>query len=111
SEAEIDRAVKRLFEARFRLGMFDPPEIVPYAKIPFSANDSDEHRQLALEAARESIVLLKNDKNALPLRKDLKSIAVIGPNADEINVLLGNYNGWPSRYTTPLAGIRSRVSK
>ena len=110
SEAEIDRALKRLFEARFRLGMFDPPSIVPYASIPFSVNDSEEHRQLALEAARESIVLLKNKNNMLPLRKDLKSIAVIGPNADEIQVLLGNYNGQPSRATTPLAGIRRRVS-
>ena len=110
SEAEIDRAVKRLFEARFRLGMFDPPEMVPYAKIPFSANDSPEHRQLALEAARESVVLLKNENNTLPLRKDLKAIAVIGPNADEVPVLLGNYNGQPSRATTPLAGIRQRVS-
>ncbi|HJP90428.1 MAG TPA: glycoside hydrolase family 3 C-terminal domain-containing protein [Pyrinomonadaceae bacterium] len=110
SEAEIDRALKRLFEARFRLGMFDPPSMVPYASIPFSENDSEEHRQLALEAARESIVLLKNENNMLPLRKDLKSIAVIGPNADEIQVLLGNYNGQPSRATTPLAGIRQRVS-
>ncbi|HEX3249758.1 MAG TPA: glycoside hydrolase family 3 C-terminal domain-containing protein, partial [Pyrinomonadaceae bacterium] len=110
SEAEIDRTVKRLFEARFRLGMFDPPELVPYSKIPFSANDSPEHRQLALEAARESIVLLKNENNALPLRRDLKSIAVIGPNADEVQVLLGNYNGQPSRATTPLAGIRQHVS-
>jgi len=110
SEAEIDRALRRLFEARFRLGMFDPPEMVPYAKIPFSVNDSPEHRQLALEAARESIVLLKNENNTLPLRKDLKSIAVIGPNADEVPVLLGNYNGQPSRATTPLAGIRQHVS-
>jgi beta-glucosidase len=110
SEVEIDRALKRLFAIRFRLGMFDPPELVPYAKIPFSANDSPAHRQLALEAARESIVLLKNDNNTLPLGKDLKSIAVIGPNADDVQVLLGNYNGQPSRATTPLAGIRSRVS-
>ena len=110
SEAEIDTAVKRLFEARFRLGMFDPPEIVPYAKIPFSANDSPEHRQLALEAARESIVLLKNQNNTLPLSTDLKSIAVIGPNADEVPVLLGNYNGQPSRATTVLEGIRQHVS-
>ncbi|HET6976951.1 MAG TPA: glycoside hydrolase family 3 C-terminal domain-containing protein [Pyrinomonadaceae bacterium] len=110
SEAEIDRAVKRLFTARFRLGMFDPPELVPYAKIPFSANDSSEHRQLALQAARESIVLLKNENNTLPLRKDLKSIAVIGPNADDVPVLLGNYNGQPSRATTPLAAIRQLVS-
>jgi beta-glucosidase len=110
SEAEIDRAVKRLFEARFRLGMFDPPEIVPYSKIPFSENDSTEHRRLALEAARESVVLLKNENNTLPLRKDVKTLAVIGPNADSMQVLLGNYNGQPSRATTPLAGIRQRVS-
>ncbi|HEY2961107.1 MAG TPA: glycoside hydrolase family 3 C-terminal domain-containing protein [Pyrinomonadaceae bacterium] len=110
SEAEIDRALKRLFEARFRLGMFDPPEMVPYARIPFSANDSPAHRQLALEAARESIVLLKNENNTLPLGKDLKSIAVIGPNADDVQVLLGNYNGQPSHATTPLAGIRQHVS-
>jgi beta-glucosidase len=110
SEAEIDRAVKRLFEARFRLGMFDPPEIVPYAKIPFSENDSSKHREPALDAARESLVLLKNENNTLPLRKDLKSIAVIGPNANEVEVLLGNYNGQPSRATTPFDGIRQRVS-
>ncbi len=110
SETEIDRALKRLLEARFRLGMFDPPELVPYSKIPFSANDSAAHRQLALEAARKSIVLLKNDNNTLPLRKDLKSIAVIGPNADDVQVLLGNYHGQPSRATTPLAGIRQLVS-
>jgi beta-glucosidase len=110
SEAEIDRAVKRLFTARFRLGMFDPPEMVPFSRIPFSANDSPEHRQLSVETARESIVLLKNENGTLPLRKDLKSIAVIGPNADEVPVLLGNYNGQPSRATTPLAGIRRMVS-
>jgi beta-glucosidase len=110
SEAEIDQALKRLFAARFRLGMFDPPEMVPYAKIPFSENDSAAHRQLALEAAHESMVLLKNDNNTLPLKKDLKSIAIIGPNADSVQVLLGNYNGQPSRATTPLAGIRAKVS-
>jgi beta-glucosidase len=110
SEQEIDRAVKRLFEARFRLGMFDPPHMVTYAKIPFSANDSPEHRQLALEAARKSIVLLKDENHTLPLRKDLKSIAVIGPNADDVAVMLGNYNGQPSRATTPFAGIRQKVA-
>ncbi len=107
SEAEIDVAVKRLMEARFRLGMFDPREMVPYAQISFSENDSLEHRQLALEAARKSIVLLKND-NFLPLSPKIKKIAVIGPNADSLNVLLGNYNGTPSAYVTPLMGIRKR---
>jgi beta-glucosidase len=110
AEAEIDTAVKRLFEARFRLGMFDPPESVPYARIPLEVNDSPAHRELAARAARESIVLLKNEKDTLPLRKDLKTIAVIGPNADSLEVLLGNYNGIPSRWVTPLEGIRSKVS-
>jgi beta-glucosidase len=97
--------------ARFRLGMFDPPEMVPYARIPFSENDTPEHRRLALQTARESIVLLKNANRTLPLKKDLKSIAVIGPNADVPEVLWGNYNGHPSVLTTPLAGIRNAVSK
>ncbi len=110
-EAEIDTAVKRLMTARFRLGMFDPPEMVPYARIPFSQNDTPEHRQLARKTARESIVLLKNANRTLPLKKDLKSIAVIGPNADVPEVLWGNYNGHPSVLTTPLAGIRNAVSK
>jgi len=110
SESEIDTAVKRLMTARFRLGMFDPPEMVPYARIPFSQNDTPEHRQLARKTARESIVLLKNANHTLPLKKDLKSIAVIGPNADVPEVLWGNYNGYPSVITTPLAGIKNAVS-
>src|SRR6185369_17852799 len=110
TEVEIDTAVKRLMTARFRLGMFDPPEMVPYARIPFSQNDTAEHRQLALKTARESIVLLKNANRTLPLKKDLKSIAVIGPNADVPEVLWGNYYGYPSRLITPLAGIRNAVS-
>ena len=110
TEAEIDTALKRLMTARFRLGMFDPPEMVPYARIPFSQNDTPEHRQLALQSARESIVLLKNANATLPLRKDVKSIAVIGPNADAPEVLWGNYNGRPSRLITPLAGIKDAVS-
>ena len=110
TEAEIDTALKRLLTARFRLGMFDPPELVQYARIPFSQNDTPEHRALALQSARESIVLLKNANATLPLRKDLKSIAVIGPNADAPEVLWGNYNGRPSRLITPLAGIKQAVS-
>ncbi len=110
TEAEIDIAVKRLMTARFRLGMFDPPDRVGYARIPFSENDTPAHRNLALQAARESVVLLKNDQNTLPLKKDVKSIAVIGPNADVLEVLLGNYNGTPSQFVTPLAGIRNKVS-
>jgi beta-glucosidase len=111
TEAEIDKSLKRLLTARFRLGMFDPPEMVPYARIPFSENDSQQHRGLALKAARESIVLLKNQNNVLPLKKDLRAIAVIGPNADASEVLLGNYSGQPSSSVTPLAGIKRKVSK
>ncbi|MCU0489922.1 MAG: glycoside hydrolase family 3 C-terminal domain-containing protein [Anaerolineales bacterium] len=105
SEAEIDRAVRRLFRARFRLGMFDPPERVPFASIPLTVVDSTAHRSLALEAARQSLVLLKNEDGLLPLSKDLKRIAVIGPNADNPSLLLGNYNGMPSHIITPFHGI------
>src|SRR5437868_2703846 len=108
TSADVDLAVKRLFEARFRLGMFDPPESVPWSKLTMADNDTPAHRQLALEAARKSIVLLKNDRNTLPLKPSVKTIAVIGPNADSLSVLLGNYNGNPSSYTTILEGIRKR---
>ncbi len=110
SEGAIDRAVQRLFTARFRLGLFDPPEQVPYTQIPYDIIDSAEHRELALRAARESIVLLKNEGNLLPLSKDIKTIAVIGPNADDLQVLFGNYNGTPAQATTPLEGIRAKIS-
>jgi beta-glucosidase len=110
TEQEIDVAVKRLFTARFRLGMFDPPEMVKYANIPYSAVDSKENHELALEAARESIVLLKNENNLLPLKKDLKTVAVIGPNSDDWYMLLGNYNGIPSDPITPLRGIKEKLS-
>jgi beta-glucosidase len=110
SEAEIDVSLKRLMTARFRLGMFDPPEMVAYARIPFSENDSPAHRALSLKAARESIVLLKNESKALPLKKDVRTIAVIGPNADAPEVLVGNYSGRPSKSVTPLAGIKNAVS-
>jgi beta-glucosidase len=107
---EIDQSVRRLFEARFRLGMFDPPARVPWSKLTLADNDTAEHRKLALDAARESIVLLKNERNTLPLKPNLKNIAVIGPNADSLDVLHGNYNGMPSRYSTILDGIRKRFS-
>src|SRR5437868_3272695 len=108
SPADVDRAVKRLFEARLRLGLFDPPDSVPWSKLTLADNDTPAHRQLALEAARKSIVLLKNERNALPLKPSVKSIAVVGPNADSLPVLLGNYNGTPSAYTTILDGVRKR---
>jgi beta-glucosidase len=110
SRDEIDRAVKRLFEARFRLGMFDPPERVPWSQLTLADNDTGEHRQLALKAAHESIVLLKNEQNTLPLKSNVKTIAVIGPNADSLDVLLGNYSGTPSQYSTILNGIRKRFT-
>ncbi len=106
-EATIDRAVIRLFTARFKLGMFDPDERVPYAQIPYEVNDCAEHRALALGAARQSIVLLKNEDGFLPLSRDLKTVAVIGPNADDAEVLLGNYSGTPSSSVTPLQGVRN----
>jgi beta-glucosidase len=108
TEEDIDRSVKRLFTARFRLGMFDPPDQVPYTQIPYSVVDSSEHRQLALEVARQSLVLLKNQDNLLPLDKAaIQSIAVIGPNADETLVLTGNYMGTPTEPVSVLAGIKA----
>ncbi|MFC1642700.1 glycoside hydrolase family 3 C-terminal domain-containing protein [Myxococcota bacterium] len=109
---DIDRAVTRLFTARFRLGMFDPDERVTYAQIPFSVVDSPEHQELALEVARQSLVLLKNERNLLPLDHGaLSSIAVIGPNADSTLVLAGNYMGTPSQPVSVLAGIRAIVAE
>jgi beta-glucosidase len=107
---DVDTALKRLITARMRLGLFDPPEHVPYASIPYEVNDCEKHRALALRAARESIVMLKND-GLLPLSPDIKSIAVIGPNAHDPSVPLGNYFGKPSQLVTPLEGIRAAVTK
>ncbi len=102
SEGEIDRSAERLFEARFRLGMFDPPERVPFSKIADSEIDSAEHRKVALEAARKAIVLLKNAGGILPLKPGIQNIAVIGPSAGDPVALLGNYNGFSSKHATPL---------
>lgn len=110
SEAQVDTAVKRLFTARMRLGMFDPPSRVPFAQIPYSVVDQPAHRELAREVTRQSMVLLKNQGGVLPLRRDLRTLAVIGPNADQWLMLLGNYNGVPSETVTPLTGIRRAVS-
>ncbi|MDF3069523.1 MAG: glycoside hydrolase family 3 domain protein, partial [Polyangiaceae bacterium] len=108
SEADLDASLAKLLAARVRLGMFDAPERVPFSRIPFDVVDSPEHRDLARRAARESLVLLKND-GTLPLRADVGTIAVIGPNADAARVLWGNYSGTSSQTVTPLAGIRARL--
>ena len=110
-EQEIDTSVKRLFIARMRLGMFDPAGMVPFNNIPYSVVCSPESRRQSLEMARKSIVLLKNENQTLPLKKDLKTIAVVGPNADNPTCLLANYNGSPSYTVTPLDGIRAKVGK
>jgi len=111
SEKEIDISIKRLMTARMKLGMFDPVEKVAYSQIPFEVNNCEKHRILSKKAALESIVLLKNENQTLPLKKNLKSIAVIGPNADDVNVLLGNYNGTPTNPVTILQGIKHKVSE
>ena len=111
TEKEIDEAVTRLMLARFKLGMFDPAAAVPFSRIQISENDTEPHRQLARKVADESIVLLKNEKNTLPLTKNLKSVAVIGKYADNIDVLVGNYNGTPSKPITILQGIKDRLGK
>jgi beta-glucosidase len=103
-ESEIDTAVKRLFTARMKLGMFDPPADVPFNKISIAENDSAAHRAVALKAARESMVLLKNS-GILPLKPDVKTIAVVGPNAETLVALEGNYSGVPSQYVLPLDGM------
>jgi beta-glucosidase len=109
-ESDLDVCLERLFVARLKLGMFDPPERVPFASIPYEVNDSPAHAELARVAARESMVLLKNQGSLLPLPKDVRSIAVIGPNADDPQILVANYFGIPSNPVTPLAGIRAAVS-
>ncbi len=108
SEADIDRAITRDMTARFRLGMFDPPAMVPWSKLGAKDNDTAAHRELALQTARESLVLLKNQDGLLPLKKAPASIAVIGPDADSLDALEGNYNGTPSQPVTILAGLRKR---
>jgi len=115
TEKDIDVSLKRLFTIRFRLGMFDPVSMVKYAQIPITNLESQPHKDLALKMARESIVLLRNaplagqKNNLLPLQKNIKKIAVLGPNADNANTQLGNYNGQPSVVTTVLQGIKNKL--
>ena len=108
TEADLDRSLRRLFTARFRLGMLNSLSDDPYSHITPSENDTEAHRQLALRTARESIVLLKNKDGLLPLKQAPATIAVIGPDADSLEALEGNYNGTPSQPVTILAGIRNR---
>lgn len=104
-ESAIDTALVRLFSARIKLGMFDPPDMVPYTKIPESELSSPAHRALALKLADESMVLLKND-GILPLKSGIRKIAVVGPLADQTQVLLGNYAGTPTHTVSFLEGLR-----
>lgn len=111
SEETINKSVTRLMTTRMKLGMFDNPEKVPYTKIPYEVNDCKEHRDFAREVAKKTLVLLKNENNFLPLDKNkLKSIAVIGPNAESHAALVGNYFGTASKYVTILEGIQQAVN-
>jgi len=110
-ESEIDEAVKTLFTTRFKLGMFDPYDANPYNKIPASVINCEKHRKIALEAAEKSLVLLKNVNHVLPLKKNTKSLFITGPNASNIDVLMGNYYGVNSNMTTILEGISGKVEK
>lgn len=108
-ESELDVSLRRLFRGRFKLGLFDPADKVPYNKIPYSVVESKEHIAKALEMARKSMVLLQNRNNTLPLSKNIKKIAVIGPNANDTTMLWGNYNGIPSHTVTILEGIKNKM--
>ena len=109
TEAQIDVSLKRLFTIRYRLGMFDPPSMVKFAQVPANTLEAPDHQALALKRARQSIVLLKNQNNTLPLKKTIKKIAVLGPNADNRISVLGNYNGIPSKVVSLLDGLKAKL--
>ncbi len=109
NEGEIDRALSRLMVARFKLGMFDDEEQVSWSSIPYDVVASEKHYQLSEKTAKESMVLLKNENQLLPLQKDISSIAIIGPNANAKQVLLGNYHGTPHNSITPLKAIQQKL--
>ena len=122
TEAEVDKHVVRLLEGRFDLGEMDDPSLVEWSKIPYSIMDCKAHRQLALDMARQTIVLLKNgnlpnpseggaSKPVLPLKRNAEKIAVIGPNADNAPMMWGNYNGMPNHTVTILDGIKAKQKK
>jgi beta-glucosidase len=108
TEAQIDLSVKRLFTIRFRLGMFDPKDIVPFSKIDVTVLENPAHKALALQMAQQSLVLLKNE-NVLPLSKKGQKVAIVGPNADDKSVMLSNYYGYPSKIVSVLDGIREKI--
>jgi beta-glucosidase len=109
TEKQLDASLKRLFTIRYRLGMFDPVSMVKFAQTPSSVLESAPHKAHALKMAQQSIVLLRNEKNTLPLSKKIKKIVVLGPNADNNIAVLGNYNGTPSEIITVLTGIKNKV--
>jgi len=109
-EEDIDKSLMRVLVGRFDLGEMDDDEIVPWTKIPVSVINNEEHRKLALEMARESMTLLQNKNNILPLNKPVEKLAVIGPNADDESMLWGNYNGTPIRTITILDGVKTKLS-
>ncbi len=109
TEEVVDRALERVLLTRFKLGMFDPPQDVPFASIPENVIGCDKHRELAYQTAVESIVLLKNKKNILPIKPSVRKIFVTGPNATSTEVLLGNYYGFNERMITLLEGITGRI--
>ncbi|TAJ11082.1 glucan 1,4-alpha-glucosidase [Marinilabiliaceae bacterium JC017] len=111
TEEEIDVSLKRLLMARFKLGMFDPIDKMPFSEIAYSENEAPAHQKLALEVAHQSMVLLKNDQSTLPLSSSIKKIAVIGPHANDRQFMMGNYFGTPTHRTTILEGIKNSVSK
>jgi beta-glucosidase len=111
SEQEVDKHVLRLLEGRFDLGEMDDPKLVKWSQIPASVLDSKPHRELALNMARQSLVLLQNKNNVLPLKRNGERIAVIGPNADNEPMMWGNYNGTPNRTVSILKGIQAATSK
>ncbi|OBX27006.1 beta-glucosidase [Gelidibacter algens] len=108
TENDINTSVKRLFTIRFRLGMFDPPSMVPFSDIDVSVLEHKKHKEHALKMARESMVLLKNENKTLPISKSIKKIAIVGPNAADESVLLSNYYGSPSEVTSVVEGIRAK---
>ena len=109
TETDVDRALARTLGTRFKLGMFDPPEEVPFTSISMDVVACDAHRQLAYRAAAESVVLLKNKDNLLPIKPSARKVFVTGPTATNLEVLLGNYYGFNNQMTTMLEGITGRI--